>query len=124
MVKTAGRRLTVQVDGRSIECATIGEFAAEAVGRSVHWVRANERSQFIPPAPLALVSDKPQAVRRLYPLVLIDAVREVAERENFGTRRPSGKSREQSKAFYDVWTTVMADLFDDHGVTHGVDETA
>jgi hypothetical protein len=123
MEKKAGRRLVVQVEGRAIPCGTIGEYA-QAIGRSVHWVRANERNRFTPPAPLVLVSDKPQAVRRLYPLVLIDAVREVAERENFGTRRPSGKSREQSEALYDVWTSVMADLFDDDGVTEPIDETA
>jgi hypothetical protein len=123
MAKTAGRRLVVQVDGRRVECGTIGEMAA-ALNRSVHSVRAYERRHILPPAPLVLSSDKPQAVRRLYPLVLIDAVREVAEREHFGTRRPSGKSREQSMAFYAVWTSVMTDLFDGDGITEPIAETA
>ena len=111
MANRAGRRLVAQVDGRLVECCTIGELA-EALGRSVITVRKLERAGVLPPAPLTLPSDKPQAVRRLYPLALVEAVREVAVRENFGTRRPSSRFQEQSTELYEAWTSVMATLFD------------
>jgi hypothetical protein len=116
MANRAGRRLRVQVDGKVIQCATIGELA-QALHRSVFTIRKWERTGLLPNAPLELPSDKPQAVRRLYPLELIDAVRQVTVRENFGTRRPSGRFREQSAGLYEAWRTVMVTFFDDDGFT-------
>jgi hypothetical protein len=120
MPKPAGRRLRVQVDGRVIECCTIGELA-EALQRSVHTVRAWERRGLLPGSPMVLPSTRPQAVRRLYPLELVDAVREVVEREGFGVRRPSGRFGDQAEALHDAWESVMAHLFEDDVVTDRVE---
>lgn len=111
MAKPAGRRLSVRVDGKVIECCTIGELA-EALHRSVHTVRAWERRGLLPGPPIVLPSSKPQAIRRLYPVQLVDAVRNVAEREGFGVRRPSGRFQEQAEALYRAWESVIAELFD------------
>ena len=120
MAKTAGRRLRVQVDGRVILCATIGELA-EALGRSAYTIRRWERTGLLPGPPIVLPSDRPQAVRRLYPLELIDALRAVARQEHFGSRRPSGRFREQSTALYETWRSAMKALFEeDLGVTEHV----
>jgi hypothetical protein len=121
MAKTAGRRLVVQVEGRVIRCCTIGELA-QALNRSVHTIRRWERIGLLPGAPLTLPSDKPQAVRRLYPVQMVDTVREVAEQQAFGVRRPSGRFPEQSESLFKAWTSVMASLFDDDGVTEPIDE--
>jgi hypothetical protein len=121
MAKT-GRRLIVQVDGRRIPCVTIGGMAV-ALDRTVHTVRQWERCGLLPNAPLILPSDDPRAVRRLYPVALVQAVSDVAKREGFGRRRPSGQFRRQSELLYETWKSVMIALVGaDDGVMHQPDE--
>ena len=108
----SGRRVLVEVDGRIVDCLTIGGLAA-AVGRSPRTIRGWERSGLIPPAPLVLPGEQ-NTRRRLYPVLLVAAIKEVATREGFGRRRPSGIFLNQQKQIGDAWQRVMLSLISEH----------
>jgi len=121
MAATGGRHLIVHIDGKTIECVTIGVLAA-AVGRSARTIRGWERSGFIPPAPFVLPGGQ-NTRRRLYPVVLVAAIKEIAIREGFGRRRPSGQSIRQQQMLYAAWNTALASLNSElHSVTDQGDE--
>lgn len=105
------------VDGRVRTLATIGELAA-AVGRTSHTVRGWERSGLIPPPPLVIQDGDVCTRRRLYPIELLDVMREVTAHEGFGRRRPSGTFLMQQQRIWDAWREVMESLtIDDPGIT-------
>jgi hypothetical protein len=108
----SGRYLTVQVDGTIIHCVTVGGLAA-AVNRSPRTIRGWERSGLIPAAPLVLPGEQ-NTRRRLYPVLLVAAIKEVATREGFGRRRPSGIFLNQQKQIGDAWQRVMLSLISEH----------
>jgi len=120
MAATGGRHLMVHIDGNTIECVTIGVLAA-AVGRSARTIRGWERSGLIPPAPFVLPGAQ-NTQRRLYPVVLVAAIKEVATREGFGRRRPSGLYLRQQEKLYDAWNTALASLSHGKSVTDQVSE--
>jgi len=115
MKRSGGRRVVVQVDGLLIECGTIGELG-RALGRAPHTIREWERIGLIPPAPVMLPASDPRAVRRLYPLALINAVQQVALKERFGGRRQSGRFLRQQEQFVIAWNAVLTSIWRDHGV--------
>lgn len=114
MDRPSGRRVVVEVDGRVITCTTIGGLAA-AVGRSSATVRSWERSGLIPMAPIILPADDPRAMRRLYPLDLVESVRRTAISERFGRRRPPGHFARQRELLAQAW------MPDDGSVTESAD---
>jgi hypothetical protein len=118
MAKTGGRSVEIEVDGKSITCTTIGGLAA-ALGRTSHSVRIWERSGLIPPAPFILPGG-PNTKRRLYPISLVAVIQDVAIREGFGRRRPSGHFLRQQKSLYEAWNTALASISHGKGVTDGV----
>jgi hypothetical protein len=118
MAKTGGRSVEIEVDGISISCTTIGGLAA-ALGRTSHLVRCWERSGLIPPAPFILPGEQ-NTKRRLYPICLVAAIRDVAIREGFGRRRPSGHHLWQQQMLFDAWNGALASLTHAEGVTDGV----
>ena len=116
----SGRYLTVQVDGTIIHCVTVGGLAA-AVNRSPRTIRGWERSGLIPAAPLVLPGEQ-NTRRRLYPVLLVAAIKEVAIREGFGRRRPSGRYLRQQQMLYEAWNAALASLTRGEGVTEGVSD--
>jgi hypothetical protein len=120
MTKTGGRRVEIEVDGKSISCTTIGGLAA-ALGRTSHLVRCWERSGLIPPAPFILPGGQ-NTKRRLYPISLVAAIHDVAIREGFGRRRPSGRYLRQQQMLYNAWNAALASLTHGEGVTEGVSD--
>lgn len=123
MAKSGGRHVLVQVDGKPVSCVTIGALAA-AVGRSVPTVRRWERQGLIPSAPLRVVSENIHLQRRLYPVELVQELQQVAIREQFGRRRPSGMFLQQQEGLWQAWGAVIDPLFESDGVTsrHPLDE--
>ena len=126
MTTTAkGRRIEMVVDGKVRTLCTVGELA-RALNRTTHTVRAWERSGLLPEAPLVLESKTICARRRLYPLELIEALRQVVQEERFGRRRPSGRFLAQQERLWTTWRSVMASLIAEtqRGVTNGeIDES-
>ena len=120
MTKTGGRRVEIEVDGKSISCTTIGGLAA-ALGRTSHLLRCWERSGLIPPAPFILPGGQ-NTKRRLYPISLVAAIQDVAIREGFGRRRPSGRYLRQQQMLYDAWNTALASISHDGSVIDQVNE--
>jgi len=110
----------VHIEGKTIECVTIGMLAA-AVGRSARTIRGWERSGLIPPAPFVLPGEQ-NTRRRLYPVVLVAAIKEITIREGFGLRRPSGQATRQQHMLYDAWNTALASLSRGKSVTDQVSE--
>ena len=104
-----GRRVEMVVNGKVTTLGTIGELAA-AVGRTTNTIRRWERTGLIPKAPLILDPSTISARRRLYPVELIDELRQMAERERFGRRRPSGVFPQQQKHLWDMWRSVIDEL--------------
>jgi len=105
-----GRRVMIKVDGITVECGTIGVLAA-TVGRSTSTVRRWIRSGLLPDAPFRVASEDIHLQRRLYPLVLIEAISEVTAQEGFGRRRPSAFWRQQ-ELLYKAWNTALAPIMD------------
>jgi hypothetical protein len=110
------------VDGRLTTLGTVGELAA-AVGRTSHTIRGWERQGLIPPPPLTVQPGQPCTRRRMYPVELIEAVQEVAKREDFGQRRPSGVFLRQQQQMWSTWRSVMASLVaDETGIADEADQ--
>jgi hypothetical protein len=108
------------VNGKMQTLCTVGELA-RALNRTTHTVRRWERSGLIPRAPLILDPATACARRRLYPLELIEALRQLVQEERFGRRRPSGRFLYQQQRLWDTWRSVMASLIAEanDGVTEG-----
>jgi len=109
MAKSVGRTVNWVVNGQMRELHTIGDLA-QALGRSTHCVRQWEKMHLIPPAPLITQSGSISTRRRFYPVELIAALAQVAEREHFGRRRPSEGFLRHRAAFCNAWDDVMATL--------------
>lgn len=110
------------IDGQVRTLATIGELAA-AVGRTSRTVRGWERQGLIPPPPLVIQDGDVCTRRRLYPVELLDVMREVTAQEGFGRRRPSGTFLRQQEQMWNAWREVMASLAaDDPGITETAEQ--
>lgn len=111
-----GRRLTIRINGISVECCTIGELAA-AVGRTPHAIRSWERLGIIP-RPYMMDNEDQRARRRLYPLTFVEQVVKIAEREGFGRRRKSGTDIRHGDQLARAWIMTTDHLRrSDDGVT-------
>ena len=112
----------IKVDGMIIECGTFG-LLASAVGRSTGTVRRWIRTGLLPDAPFRVASDDVHLQRRLYPLVLIEALQQVTAQERFGRRRPSVFWRQQ-ELHYQAWNTALVHLMDngEQGVADMADD--
>jgi len=93
----------VRIEGKTIECVTIGVLAA-AIRRTPHTIRTWEREGLIPPAPLTLASRDPRAVRRLYPIELVTAIQSLAETAQFGQHRANGMFTVHQHQFWALWS--------------------
>jgi hypothetical protein len=109
MKQAGGRRVRVRVNGHVVECVTIGGLAA-VFNRTPHTLRCWQRSGLIPPAPFLLRSDDYRAVRRLYPIELVDALVPVVESGRFGRRRRSGRYLPQHAQIMEVWNAAVRSL--------------
>lgn len=110
----------VLIEGKTIECVTIGVLAA-AVGRSARTIRGWERSGLIPPAPFVLPGAQ-NTRRRLYPVILVAAIKDIAILEGFGSRRNSGQFLRQQETLYTAWNTALASLSKGESVSDQVRE--
>jgi hypothetical protein len=102
------------IGGRVRTLGTIGELAS-AVGRKSRTIRDWERRGLIPPAPLTVQPGDVCTRRRLYPVELITAIREVAVTEGFGRRRPSDAFLSQQEMMWSTWGAVIDGLNSDGG---------
>ena len=53
--------------------------------------------------------------RRLYPIALIDVIKVVAKKEEFGRRRPSGLFWRHQQEIYAAWNMALEPLRDTKG---------
>jgi MerR HTH family regulatory protein len=99
----------LNVEGVRVECVSVGVLAA-ALQRTPRTIRYWQAMGLLPRAPLVVASDDPRGVRRYYPVKLVEALREVVEREGFGQRRPSGVDSRQRERLRSAWAAAMASL--------------
>lgn len=113
MEQSPGRVVVIEVNGKEIECVTIGSLAA-AVGRKPRTIRHWEAIGLIPPPPFMLPGEY-NTKRRLYPITLVDVIKRVAEQEGFGRRRPSGLFWRQQQEIYTAWNLALEPIRDKAG---------
>jgi len=91
----------LRIDGEVVECVSISELA-KVLNRHPHTIRAWEKSGLIPRGFIIHASNE-RARRRYYPLRFVEAARQIAEHQRFGSRRPSNLDAEQARAFFRAW---------------------
>jgi hypothetical protein len=111
------------IGGKLRTVGTIGTLAT-SVGRKSRTIREWERRGLIPPPPLTVQPGDVCTRRRMYPIELITAIREVAASEGFGRRRPSGAFLSQQERIWSTWGAVIDGLNSDGGEPGITDERA
>lgn len=96
----------LRVNEEIVECVPISEFA-KAIHRSPISVRSLERSGILP-RPYVIHPDDPRGRRRMYPISYVRLAQEIAERQRFGRRRPSGHDAEHARAFFEAWNRATS----------------